>query len=379
MTRVALLSLHHDPAWTSPAAFIAGDFTRRGYARSLADRGLDVRVVVEAEFDADAVDTHGSGVPWHFRRADPAIRVARQLGRACGDRWPALRTPAPHVERVLRADPPDIVHSFDLVAYPHLLALGRLGVPLLAHFHGGAAARRSVWRALEKRALSKVKRLLFTTSSHAAGWIANGYPEDQVRVVFETSVDLQPVTRRPNVDPVLVCVGRLDAVKDPLTTLAGFEQLLVTHPNAVLHLCWTDAPMREAVQAYARRLGERVRLHGTLRHEAVIALMRSADVLVQSSVREVCGVAVLEAMALGVPPVVTDIPAFRAVLGDCGARFPVGDAAGLADGVRRVLGDPDAARACRDRFERHLSFDALAEQLCAVYADLLGVDPLLLV
>ncbi len=375
MTRVALLSLHHDPSWTSPAAFIAGDFTRRGYARALADRGLDVRVVVEAEFDADAVDTHGTAIPWHFRRADPAIRVARQLGRACGDRWPALRTPAPHVERVLRANPPDLIHSFDLVSYPHLLSLGRLGVPLLAHFHGGAAARRPAWRALEKHALSKVQRLLFTTRSHADGWIANGYPEERVRVVLETSVDLQPVARQRGVDPVLLCVGRLDAVKDPLTTLAGFERLLRTHPNAVLHLCWTDAPMLAAVQAYARRLGDRVRLHGTLRHDAVIALMRTADVLVQSSLREVCGVAVLEAMALGVPPVVTDIPAFQAVLGDCGARFAVGDAEGLAQGVRRVLADPNAGDACRDRFERHLSFDALSAQLCAVYEDLLNEAP----
>lgn len=376
MSRVALVSLRHDSSWTSPAAFIAGDATRRGISRALADGGVDVRVVVEAGFDADAVDAHGAGVPWHFRCADRSIRVARQLGRACGDPWPAIRTPAPHVERVLRADLPDIIHSFDLVYYPHLIALGRLGIPLVAHFHGGAAARRPLWRALERRALSKVQRLLFTTLAQAAGWIANGYPEQGVRAIFETSVDLPllsgPRGARSGRSPVLVCAGRLDPVKDPLTTLAGFERLLGSHPNAVLHLCWTDAPMLAPVQDYARRLGSSVQLHGRLSHDAVIRLVASADVLVQSSIREVCGVAVLEAMALGVPPVVTDISAFRAVLGECGARFAVGDADGLAAGVRRVLVDPNAGDACRSRFERHLSFGALAEQLCGVYADLLS-------
>lgn len=340
-----------------------------------------MQVVVEAAFDADAVDAHHKGVRWYFRRADPTIRVARQLGRACGDPWPAIRTPAPHVERVLRADLPDVIHSFDLVYYPHLIALGRLSVPLVAHFHGGAAARRPLWRVLERRALSKVQRVLFTTTEQAAGWIANGYSEDRVRTIFETSVDLpllsgpRPVRSGAIHSPVLVCAGRLDPVKDPLTTLAGFERLLSTHPNAALHLCWTDAPMLAPVQEYARRLGSSVQLHGRLSHDAVIRLVVSADVLVQSSIREVCGVAVLEAMALGVPPVVTDIPAFRAALGECGARFLIGDADGLAAGVRRVLVDPNAGDACRSRFEHHLSFDALAEQLCAVYEDLLNEAP----
>ena len=54
---------------------------------------------------------------------------------------------------------------------------------------------------------------------------------------------------------------------------------------------------------------------------------------------------------------------------------PVGDAEGLAQGVRRVLANPNAGDACRDRFERHLSFDALSAQLCAVYEDLLNEAP----
>jgi glycosyltransferase involved in cell wall biosynthesis len=162
----------------------------------------------------------------------------------------------------------------------------------------------------------------------------------------------------------------LDAVKDPLTTLAGFALVLRHHPDAVLNLAWTDAPLHAEVLLAARPLGARVRLLGRLSRAGARALIGDADVLVQSSRREVCGIAVLEAMAAGTPPVVTAIPSFRAVLGDCGARFTPGDPAGLAAGVRAVLADPSQRIRCRARFERDLSFDALAERVGRVYREL---------
>ena len=159
-------------------------------------------------------------------------------------------------------------------------------------------------------------------------------------------------------------------MKDPLTTLAGFALVLRDHPDAVLHLAWTDAPLHADVLLAARPLGQRVRLLGRLSRAGARALIGEADALVQSSTREVCGIAVLEAMAAGTPPVVTDIPSFRAVLGDCGARFAPGDPAGLASGVLRVLADPTQRARCRARFERELSFDALAERVERVYREL---------
>lgn len=375
MTRVALVSQHHDLAWDTPARFVDGDETRRGLSRALTARGWDVSVVVEAEFDADHVD---GSVRWRFRAPSGVARAARALGRALGDPHPAIRSPAPHLVRAVAEGAPDLVHSFDLVYYPLLRALAGLGRPLVAHFHGGAAARRPAWRQLERLALSRVDRLLFTTQSHADPWVRNGYPADHVRLVTETSVDLAPAgpgAPAPGATragaPMLACVGRLDAVKDPLTTLAGFALVLRDAPGAVLHLAWTDAPLRAAVLHAARPLGAHVRLHERLSRTGARALIGDADVLVQGSTREVCGIAVLEAMAAGTPPVVTDIPSFRAVLGDCGARFPPGDPAGLAAGVHAVLADPTQRARCRARFERELSFDALAERVEGVYRELL--------
>src|SRR5262249_36796704 len=157
---------------------------------------------------------------------------------------------------------------------------------------------------------SRVARLLFTTGEQAEGWVANGYPASHVVEVFETSVD-RPIfpksTASPPETPRIVCLGRLDDVKDPLTSLRGFSLFAEDYPGATLDLCWTAAPLYAEVLANAGT----ARLHGRLDPAATARLLASADALIQSSKREVCGVAVLEAMAWGVPPVVTDIPAFR--------------------------------------------------------------------
>lgn len=371
-SRVALVSQHHDPTWQTPAAFIAGDETRDGLSRALVRRGWAVDVVVEAPFDTD---TMYHGVSWRFRKPDRVALGVRALGRSVGDPYPQIRSPAPHLVRALREHPPDVIHAFDLVFYPLLWALGRVGSPVIAHFHGGSAARRPGWRLAETAALHRTARLLFTTIEHARPWIQNGYPADQVRAVFETSVavsdpQLTESTTSILLTPVIASVGRLDAVKDPGTTLDGFERLLVTQPGAVLHMAWTDAPLHTAVLARARGLGDHVRLHGRLSRAGARSLISGADAFVQSSTREVCGIAVLEALALGTPPVVTNIPSFTALLGDCGARFQPGDAEGLAVGLRAVLSDPSQRTRCRARFEAALSFDALALNVERVYREL---------
>jgi glycosyltransferase involved in cell wall biosynthesis len=104
----------------------------------------------------------------------------------------------------------------------------------------------------------------------------------------------------------------------------------------------------------------------------------SADYLLQASLREWSGLAILEAMSCGCIPIVSDIPSFRALTaaGQAGRLFPIGDDAALAD---RVLSLDDAARAAlseevRAHFAGCLSFAAIARQLDAVYCELTATD-----
>jgi glycosyltransferase involved in cell wall biosynthesis len=112
-------------------------------------------------------------------------------------------------------------------------------------------------------------------------------------------------------------------------------------------------------------LKDAVELVGRIPHDAVEDFLNSADFIIQSSRREVAGYSVVEAMACGVVPVVTDIPSFRAMTenGSYGVLFPAGNHELLADRVLALGQDALEAlsRQVRAQFVRSLSYDAMAQ------------------
>ena len=103
------------------------------------------------------------------------------------------------------------------------------------------------------------------------------------------------------------------------------------------------------------------------------SLMQAADLFVLGSHHEGSGYALLEALACGVTPVVTDIPSFRALTaqGTIGELWPVGDpdalCRALLSAVPRLHSRTRAT--VREYFDRELSFDALGSKWSAIYAD----------
>jgi glycosyltransferase involved in cell wall biosynthesis len=97
--------------------------------------------------------------------------------------------------------------------------------------------------------------------------------------------------------------------------------------------------------------------------------MRAADVFLSTSRTEGTGFAVVEATACGTPTIVTDIPAFRAMMGPCEttALFPVGDAIAGAAAVCARLAQPADRDQVRRFFEERLSFGVIGNTLRTSY------------
>lgn len=180
-------------------------------------------------------------------------------------------------------------------------------------------------------------------------------------------------------DPAVLWVGHLDANKDPLTVLGGISAAMRELPQLQFYCCFGNAPLLRAVRsriASDTRLRDRVHLLGRLPHERIELLMRAADIFVLGSHREGSGYSLIEALACGLPPVVTDIPSFRSLTkaGSVGELWPCDDSRALCQALLSIArrSGSELRAAVRTHFERELSSNALGLKLTAMYADVLA-------
>jgi glycosyltransferase involved in cell wall biosynthesis len=158
-----------------------------------------------------------------------------------------------------------------------------------------------------------------------------------------------------------------------MTVLDGVARAALHLPGMQLWCAFGSAPLLDEVRARIARdpqLAGRVHLLGKVTHARVETLMRAADLFVSGSVAESCGYVVLEALACGVTPVVTDIPSFRALIGDSrvGRLWPCGDAERLAEALVDAAASRLSSTRVRAHFDAKLSFAAVGRQWADAYA-----------
>jgi glycosyltransferase involved in cell wall biosynthesis len=128
-------------------------------------------------------------------------------------------------------------------------------------------------------------------------------------------------------------------------------------------------------------LSDKVALPGWIEHSELHERMARADIFGFPSIREFGGGVVLEAMAMGLVPIVADYAGPRELVTDAtGIRVPLGRRSDLVAGFRRALeqlaDEPDRVLAmgkrARQRVLEVFTWDAKARQTCEVYRWVLG-------
>lgn len=173
-------------------------------------------------------------------------------------------------------------------------------------------------------------------------------------------------------DLVLLNVGRLDWAKGQDTLVEAMPEILRRVPAAKLLLVGggpAEEPLRERVRAAG--LDGSIVLSG-LRQD-VPALLAMADVFVFPSLSEGLGIALLEAMAAGLPVVASAVDGITEVVTDGvdGLLVPRSDPHALADAVARLHDDPAFARTLADQARtsatRRFGAEAGIHRLEAIY------------
>lgn len=374
---VVVVGVDLDPQRRSPAQLL---LQSRDFGRVEAAVAEDpaVRVsMVQASWRDDRLDQ--GGVTCHFvRETAPDLMLP-------GLRRPLRRLPRRLIERV-KVLSPDVVH-FNGLTFPRDLRglqAALPGVPFVAQDHGFHVPGH-LRSAYFRWGLAKLQAVAFCAREQAEPLRRSGILDSKSSVfeVGEISSPFRPgdqgearAATGMQGDPCLLWLGNLDTNKDPLMVLEAVATATARLPDLRLYMCFRYASLLGEVEARIaadRRLGPRVTLIGELPYSDMEAHVRSADFVIQGSHREAGGCGVIEALACGTTPLVTDIPSFRRITGGgrFGALVPVGDSAAMAaaivDWSRRDR--PALRQAARCHFERELSFAAVGGQLRRTYAD----------
>lgn len=254
------------------------------------------------------------------------------------------------VMRCVRRARPDVVNVHFVNAYALYFALLRplFGYRLVLTSHGSdlmcpSKLDRALLPYILRRAdaVTTVSAALYQqvvsldpALATKATVIANG-----VDFEYWSQPGHQPTAVASSSDPTLVSVGRMERVKGHDVLLRAFAAVLDDVPDARLLLVG-DGTQRGALEALAAELGieSHVKFLGSLESEDIRAVFRQADIFVLPSRSEGMGLAMLEAMAAGVPVIASAVGGVPSVLrGDVGLLVPSEDPYALAASIVGML------------------------------------------
>ncbi|MGC8669483.1 MAG: glycosyltransferase family 4 protein [Chthonomonadales bacterium] len=299
---------------------------------------------------------------------------------------------------IIRHEKPAIVHTHTSKAG----VLGRMAarlcrVPILVHtphghvfhdYYGRTATR--VFIATERFCARFTHRLVMLTRNELQDHLALRIAPEERFAVIHSGVDFSRFIEAPTcrgtmrasfgIPPdarVLGTVGRLVPVKGQTYLIEALPAILGSVPNAHLVLVG-DGPLRQDLEHQATRLGVASRVHFAGLREDVASCLADFDLFVLPSLNEGMGRVLVEAMAMRLPVVASDVSGIRDLVHheQNGLRVPAGDAQALASACIRLLTDNELARRFAEEGFRTVvpaySQEEMIARIEALYADLLA-------
>jgi glycosyltransferase involved in cell wall biosynthesis len=253
-------------------------------------------------------------------------------------------------------------------------------IPLVAHPHSGSGATVAQVSASRKAfllraALRSAQAVVALSDEMSDQMVALGVSRARIRRIGN-AVDVARFRPREGGGgaPTAISVGRLSPEKGGDVLLNAWAVVRRALPAARLIIVG-DGPMRADLEALAGRLGlgPSVDFRGAVR-EGIEDCYREADLFVLPSHREGVSVALLEALASGLPVVATRLPSIEAVVAraEVADLVPPGDSAALGLALADALARPDPSRAARarDLALREYDLPAVARSYAALYRSL---------
>ncbi|WP_291424983.1 GT4 family glycosyltransferase PelF [Deinococcus sp.] len=203
-----------------------------------------------------------------------------------------------------------------------------------------------------------------------------GAAPDKVQCIYN-GIDpsiFPPAESEPE-QPVVSWVGRVDPLKDLETLIRAFDLVRRRRPDARLRLFGGTPAGNEGYELHCRQVAAGLNLDQHVAFEGRVAditdAYRAGQVVALTSVSEGFPYTVIEAMAMGRPPVATRVGGVPEAVGDAGLIVRPRDPIGVASALIRLLDDYDLrqrlGKAARERVMSFFTLDGCLEAYRRAY------------
>jgi glycosyltransferase involved in cell wall biosynthesis len=240
----------------------------------------------------------------------------------------------------------DLIHAFFGIPCGYIAM--KLGLPYIVSLRGSDVPfynqRFYFWDKFIFKRLSKIiwkkSKYVIANSFGLKQLAKNINPAQKIEVIYN-GVDSQEF--KPNADKSigktikLISIGRLIPRKGYKYLLKSLKGL----SNCELFLVG-EGVERENLKTLAKKMGVKVRFYGRVSHQEVVYLLREADIFVLPSLNEGMSNSLLEAVACGLPVIVTDTGGSVELVKGNGIIVPKADVISLRSAIKRFLSDKNS-------------------------------------
>ncbi len=292
--------------------------------------------------------------------------------------------------RLIRERQVGILHTHEFFMNILGLVASRLtGVPLVATVHGKNYYADRFRRRLAYRLVGRLADQMIAVSEDVRRFLAGrlGIAPDRIRVVPNgVPLEEEPPQERVSAlrdslrlgrdSRVVGTVGSLYPVKGHRYLIDAAPRVVLRFPHAVFLIVGRGG-LQEELEAQAHRVGVAPRLRFLGHRDDVRHLLAICDVFVLPSLSEGMPLALLEAMAAGVPVVATRVGGVSEVMedGKTGLLVPPGDSHALAESIVTLLDNRTLAReigeSARNVVASRFSLTGALEAYQEIYTELI--------
>jgi len=296
-------------------------------------------------------------------------------------------------DRIKKGERYDGVHAFFSVPCGFLALLLRweFSLPYIVSLRGADVPGYAEKFAFVYKILTPVIRRVWkkadsvVSNSQGLKDLALKTSKDQDISVIYNGVDTHffhpNFSKRSEKNPVVLCASRLTQRKGLLYAVEGFSLVSKKYPDVSLCIAGGDGDAKVALKERVKALGLEKRVHfsGEYDHISLLKLQQSSDIFLFPSLNEGMSNSMLEAMASGLPVIMTPTGGAKELIqdGENGFLVHFRDSGDIAEKLAILLEDVDLRKKMSEKSREKalsLSWEKVAKEYIELYEEVFSKE-----